>query len=48
LTTINAEVGEGDYELLLSIYFRKDNPNKPQLIKAFGDLLSQNYYEIVV
>ena len=26
----------------------KDNPNKPQLIKAFGDLLSQNYYEIVV
>lgn len=48
LTTINAEVGEGDYELLLSIYFRKDNPYKQQLIKAFGDLLSQNYYEIVV
>ena len=48
LTTINAEVGEGDYELLLSIYFRKDNPFKQQLIKAFGDLLSQNYYEIVV
>ena len=48
LTTINAEVGEGDYELLLSIYFRKDNPYKQQLIKAFGDLLSQNYSEIVV
>ena len=48
LTAINAEVGEGDYELLLSIYFRKDNPYKQQLIKAFGDLLSQNYYEIVV
>ena len=48
LTSINAEVGEGDYELLLSIYFRKDNPYKQQLIKAFGDLLIQNYYEIVV
>ena len=48
LTTINAEVGEGDYELLLSIYFKKNNPYKQQLIKAFGDLLSQNYYEIVI
>lgn len=46
LAAINAEVGEGDYYLLLSIYFKKDNPNKQQLMKAFGDLLSQDVYEI--
>jgi hypothetical protein len=48
LTSINAELGEGDYELLLSIYFKKDNPYKQQLIRAFGDLLSQDFYEIVI
>lgn len=48
LTAINAEVGEGDYELLLSIYFKKTNPYKQQLIKAFGDLLSQDLYDIVI
>ena len=48
LTTISAEVGEGDYELLLSIYFKKNNPNKQQLIKAFGDLLSKDCFEIVI
>lgn len=48
LTAINAEVGEGDYELLLTIYFKKTNPNKQQLIKAFGDLISQDLYEIVI
>jgi hypothetical protein len=48
MTAINAEVGEGNYELLLSIYFKKANPYKQQLIKAFGDLLSQDYYEIVI
>ena len=48
LATVNAEVGQGDYELLLSIYFRKDNPNKPQLIKAFGDLLAKDCFEIVI
>ena len=48
LAAINAEVGEGDYELLLSIYFKKDNPYKQQLIRAFGDLLSQDVYGIVV
>ena len=48
LTTISAEVGEGDYELLLSIYFKKNNPNKQQLIKAFGDLLAKDCFEIVI
>lgn len=48
LTAINAEVGEGDYELLLSIYFKKDNPYKRQLIKAFGDLLARDCFEIVI
>ena len=48
LTTISAEVGEGDYELLLSIYFKKNNPNKRQLIKAFGDLLAKDCFEIVI
>ena len=48
LTNISAEVGEGDYELLLSIYFRKDNPYKQQLIKAFGDLLANDCFEIVI
>ena len=48
LTSINAELGQGDYELLLSIYFKKDNPYKQKLIRAFGDLLSQDFYEIVI
>ena len=48
MTAINAEVGDGDYELLLSIYFKINNPYKQQLIKAFGDLLSQDLYEIVI
>ena len=48
LTAINAEVGEGDYELLLSIYFKKTNPYRQQLIKAFGDLLAQDCYDIVI
>ena len=48
LTTISAEVGEGDYELLFSIYFKKNNPNKQQLIKAFGDLLAKDCFEIVI
>ena len=48
LATVNAEVGEGDYELLLSIYFKKDNPYKQQLMKAFGDLLARDCFEIVI
>ena len=48
MTAVNAEVGEGDYELLLSIYFKKDNPYKQQLVKAFGDILTQDLYDIVV
>ena len=48
LATVNAEVGQGEYELLLSIYFKKNNPNKSQLIKAFGDLLARDCFEIVI
>ena len=48
LAAINAEVGGNDYQLMLSIYFKNDNPYKQQLIKAFGDLLSHDLYEIVV
>ena len=48
LATINAEVGEGDYELLLSIYFKNNNPYKSQLVKAFGELLTRDFYEIVI
>ncbi len=48
MTTINAEVEEGNYELLLSIYFKKSNPFKQQLVKAFGDLLANDLYEIVI
>lgn len=48
LTTINIEVDGGDYELLLSIYFKKTNPYRQQLVKAYGDLVSLNFYEIVI
>lgn len=48
LTTINAEVDGGDYELLLSIYFKKTNPYRQQLVKAFGELMSRDFYEIVI
>ena len=46
INTINAEVGDGDYELLLSIYFKKTNPYKQQLVKAFSDLLNSDIFEI--
>ncbi len=48
MATINAEAGEGDYELLLSIYFKKNNPYRQQLVKAFSELLSRDFYEIVI
>ena len=48
LATVNAEVGQGDYELLFSIYFKKTNPYKQQLIKAFSDLLAKDCFEIVI
>jgi hypothetical protein len=35
-----------DYQLYLSIYFRRDNPNKESLLRAFRDLLSMNLYEL--
>ena len=48
MATINAEAGEGDYELLLSIYFKKTNPHRQQVVKAFSDLLNRDFYEIVI
>jgi len=48
ISTLSAEVSEGDYELLLSIYFRHENPNRRQLIQAFNDLLTNDIYEIVI
>jgi hypothetical protein len=47
MAAINAEAGDGEYEILLTIYFKKTNPNKQQLMKAFGDLLAQDCYDIV-
>ena len=44
----SAEVCEGYYQLLVSIYFKNNNPNKQQLIKSFNDLMSRDIYEIVV
>lgn len=48
IASLNAEAGQGDYELLLSIYFKKDNSFKQQLIKAFGELLTRDLYEIII
>jgi len=48
LATINAEIGEDDYELLLSIYFKRTNPNRERLIRAFSELLNRDFYEIII
>ena len=48
LSSRSAEVCEGYYQLLVSIYFKNNNPNKQQLIKSFNDLMSRDIYEIVV
>jgi hypothetical protein len=48
MTTFNAEAQAGDYELLLSIYFRNDNPYRQQIAKAFGDLVTRDVYEIII
>ncbi len=48
LSSRSAEVREGYYELLVSIYFKKDNPNKQSLIKSFNELMSRDIFEIVV
>ena len=37
-----------EYEIFLSIYFTKTNPNKDQLKKAFTDLLAHDLYELVI
>ena len=48
LSSRSAEVREGFYELLVSIYYKNDNPNKRQLIKVFNELMSRDIYEIVI
>lgn len=48
LSSRSAEVREGFYELLVSIYYKNDNPNKRQLVKAFNELMSHDIYEIVI
>ncbi len=48
LSSRSAEVREGFYELLVSIYFKNENPNKHQLVKAFNELMSRDIYEIVI
>ena len=39
---------EGYYQLLVSIYFKNDNPNRQQLLRSFNELMSRDIYEIVV
>lgn len=48
MSTLNAEAQAGDYELLLSIYFRNDNPFKQQIARAFGNLVTRDIYEIII
>ena len=48
LSSRSAEVREGYYQLLVSIYFKNDNPNKQQLVRSFNELMSRDIYEIVV
>lgn len=37
-----------EYQLYLSIYFTKDNPNKTQLLQAFNNLLKTDLYELAL
>ena len=48
LSSRNVDVREGFYELMVSIYYKHDNPNKQKLIRAFNELMSQDIYEIVI
>ena len=48
LSARSAEVREGYYQLLVSIYFKNDNPNKQKLVSSFNELMSRDIYEIVV
>jgi len=42
----SAEIREGYYELLVSIYYKRDNPNKEQLVRVFNELMSRDIYDI--
>jgi hypothetical protein len=48
LSSRSAEAREGYYQLLVSIYFKNDNPNRQQLLRSFNELMSRDIYEIVV
>ena len=48
LSSRSAEVREGYYQLLVSIYFKNENPNKQQLVSSFNEMMSRDIYEIVV
>ena len=48
MTSINAEMADGDYELLISIYMKRTNPNKKKLLAAFNELLTNDIYEIII
>jgi len=48
LSRIDASRRNADYELLVSLYYKEENPNKQQLLDAFKELLSKDFYEIVI
>lgn len=48
LIKMDAAGSVGEYELFLSIYFTKNNPNKEQLKVAFRDLLAHDLFELVI
>lgn len=48
LEKYDASASTIDYELFISIYFTRSNPNRKQLIDAFRDLLASDLYELVI
>ena len=48
LIKMDAAGSVDQYELFLSIYFTKTNPNKEQLKVAFQELLAHDLYELVI
>ena len=48
LEKYDASASTAEYELFISIYFTRTNPNRRQLIEAFRDLLASDLYEMVI
>ena len=48
LEKFDAAASTTEYEIFISIYFTKSNPNRKQLIEAFRDLLASDLYELVI